>query len=140
MILTALAASGCSRADPETAGNRTGWFFAAVQENRFADAYDMLCSETRNHITLDDFTATGGSKLSPILPNAGVNGGEGSSQMPDISTESRDVTSTWVEVIARRYESRLAPGQVIETNVPIERWRVDLHREGDWKLCSFRQV
>jgi hypothetical protein len=140
-LLVGFASVACATTDPETAGNRTGWFFGAVEQSKYSDAYDMLCSDIRQRVTVDDFTKTGGGAVSAMIPNSGINGGEGTEQMPDISTLSKDLTTTWVEVVARRYKGKAVPGQTIEPNVPVERWRIDLRREGDaWKLCGFRQV
>jgi hypothetical protein len=141
VVILSATSFACSKSDPETAGNRTGWFFGAVAESEYSDAYDMLCSAIRQRITSDDFTKTGGGAVSPMIPNSGINGGEGQEQIPDISTASNDVTATWVEVAARRYKGKLVPGQTIETNIPVEHWRIDLRREGaTWKLCAFQQV
>lgn len=122
LIAVSLAAvtSGCGQ--PDTAGNTTIHFTIALQDDRFHDAYNLMCADRQAEISEEVFTREGGGIYS--RPSEMQNGELEGSQYRDEATMGDDISRAWTEM-----EGTGAKGH--------ETWRFQLVQEnGRWRVCG----
>jgi hypothetical protein len=115
------AAVGCA-GSPESAGNATVEFMAAVQSQEYDRAYERLCLSQREATTPEQFAERNGAEFGELarLSSAAIEG----ESIPDEKTIDDDVTSTWTEWAGLSKSG-------------LETWRVSLLREeGKWRVCE----
>ena len=151
--------------DVGSAGNRSVYFFGAVQEAHCQDeatpirpclivggaddgwvsVHGQLCPALRDRFSVDDLRRTGGRIVSEALTADGYSGARHGDvyvtgvdeERPDVETIDPSVTATWVR--ADLAWSRRENGAFVDSTK--QAWRIDLVKERrSWRVCGFTRL